>query len=387
MEGVAISHLNASIKALLTANYDLKRSTVEDALSKVEVYGKKDTLGLDAGPEITICRELNEYDSGSAVITEEIGIKAVNLKNVSRLNEPEIFKTVFILDPTDRSNQFKAFLTEFPREMKLSNIMGNINHHEKWEEKFGSPVSVTGALSAITCIRRGIPIFSVIVNYITQELMMSCDAGNKILRLPDKMPKLSGFDFDYVCENGKNIFFPIMNGKVASMQKFVTFLGDTGKLGYRENFIDSGFMTELQIKEFLAYEKPGGPSRALYLSSLQPHDEPLGFVLANGEKIGEWIHWLPFIRFAKSQSDNSKSALKLYEIYQERPWTKEGILMSTSANYSVFKEYDGKLFVDTSTLLQMPNPSHMRSTLIVAPYDNRWVANFCALKNFREIKF
>ncbi len=249
----------------------------------------------------------------------------------------------------------KLFCSEFPKETKIGNIFGNPATKEKWEKEFEAPASITGATSAISCIRRGIPIFAVIVNYITQELAISCAAGNRIIALPDERPDI--VDLNYVLVNGKPILFPNIDGEMKNMQRFVTFLGDVGKVGYRENFIDSGLMSEKKMAEFLHYGKPGGPSRALYLSSLQPQEKQVGFILANGEKIGEWIHWLSFVQFARSLSDDSQPALILYEVFQDRPWTKEGVLMSTPPNYSIFREYDGKLFIDTSWLLRMPNPS------------------------------
>ncbi len=385
MQGVEISHLNAAIKAVLMAYYDLMHTTVEDALRPVDAYGKKDTLGMDAGPEITICEQLNRYDSGAVVITEEAGLKGINFNDTFRPSEPETFRTVFISDPTDRSNQLKEFLAQFPKEMKIGDIFGKPDNITKWEEKFSNPASITGASSAISCVRRGVPIFAVIVNYITQELLVSCAAGNKILKLPDERPDL--IDLDYVRKNGEVLLFPNIDGQITSMQRFVTFLGDIGKIGYRENFIDSGFMNEEQMKKFLHYGKPGGPSRALYLSSIQPRTIPIGFILANGEKISEWIHWLSFVRFAHSLNDDSQPALILYEVFQDRPWTKEGVLMSTPPNYSVFREYNGKMYIDTSWLLKMPNPSKLRSTIIIAPYDNRWAVRASSQFGYRPIKF
>lgn len=386
MQGVEKSHLNAAIAAVLKAYYDFIHSTVEDALRKIATYGKKDTLGMDAGPEITICEELGRYDAGAVVITEEIGSKGAHLfSDTFRPNDPQTFRTVFISDPTDRSNQLKAFLTTFPKELKINNIFEDPATKGKWEKDFSAPASITGATSAISCIRRGVPIFAVIVNYITQELMVSCAAGNRILKLSNKRPET--IDLDYVYTNGKPLSFPNMDKETKNMQRFVTFLGDAGKAGYKENFLDSELMSEEKMNEFLHYGKPGGPSRVLYLSSLQTCPTPIGFVLANGEKIGEWIHWLSFMQFARSQNDDSQPALTLYEVFQDRPWTKEGVLMSTPPNYSVFREYEGKFFIDTSLLLRMPNPSKLRSTLIIAPFDNRWVMRLSSQSGYRTIRF
>jgi hypothetical protein len=385
MQGVERSHVNAAISAALKAYYDFRHSTVEDALRPIATYGKKDTLGMDAGPEITICAELGRYDNGAVVVTEEIGSKGGCFNDPFRPNDPQSFRTVFISDPTDRSNQLKAFLSEFPKENKIGDILGDPNALAKWEEKFSGPVSISGATSAISCVRRGIPIFAVIVNYLTQELIVSCAAGNRILVLPKERPDL--VDLEYVRMNGKLITFPGLDGEMKSMRNFVTFLGDAGKVGYKENFKDSGLVDEAEMETLLHYGKPGGPSRILYLSSLQPRTKPIGFVLANGEKIGEWIHWLPFVQFARSQTDESQPALMLYEVFQDRPWTKDGVLMSTPPNYSVFRESEGRLYIDTSWLLRMPNPSQLRSTLIIAPYDNRWAMKTSSQSGYRSIRF
>ena len=385
MQGVEIAHLNAAIEAALKAYYDFRHSTVEDALRPISKYGKKDTLGMDAAPEITICEALGRYDAGAVVVTEEAGSKSIRFNDSFRPNDPQSFRTVFISDPTDRSNQLKAFLAGFPPKKKIGEILGNPKTLALWEKKYGNPATISGATSAISCIRRGVPIFSIIVNYITQEFSISCAAGNRKIKLPDERP--DNINLGHVLTHGTTITFPSMVGEVGGMRRFVTFLGDVGKVGYQENFNDSGLMSAKDAKKFLHYGIPGGPSRVLYLSSLQPKEKPIGFVLANGEKIGEWIHWLSFVQFAKSQTDDSQPALHLYEVFQDRPWTKEGVLMSTHPNYSVFREYDGRMYVDTSWLLRMPNPSQLRSTLIVAPHDNRWAMRASSQSGYRRIRF
>ncbi len=370
MQGVEISHMNAAIKAVLKAFYDFRNNTVGDALRPVARYGKKDTLGMDAGPEITICTELMHYDAGAVVITEEAGTKSsVFLSDSFRPNDPQTFRTVFISDPTDRSNQLRAFLNDYPKEARIGDILNDSKTINDWQIKFSGPASITGATSAISCIRRGIPLFSVIVNYITQQLFVSCGAGNRVIKLPDEPP--GRIDLAYIREKGEPITFPGIGGNPENMRRFVTFLGDTGKAGYNENFDDSKLMTEGDKERFLHYGTPGGPSRVLYLSSLlfpvPSNEKPVGFVLANGEKIGEWIHWLSFVQHAKNLHDESQPALILFEVFLERPWTKQGILTSTPPDYSVFQEFGGHMFIDTSRLLRMSNPSIYRSTLIVAP--------------------
>ncbi|MBU6390157.1 hypothetical protein KGQ31_01255 [Patescibacteria group bacterium] len=142
-----------------------------------------------------------------------------------------------------------------------------------------------------------------------------------------------GLNLEYVLREGGNLFFPSIDGDAANMRRFVTFLGDKGKAGYLENFNDSGLMDKNDVGHFLHYGKPGGPSRVLYLSSIEPRENPIGFILANGEKNGS------------------------------------------------------KIYIDTNWLLRMPNPSRLRSTLIVAPCDNRWVIRTSSQFDYRPIRF
>ena len=106
MYGVEKAHCNAAIKAIITAFYALSNSTVEEALRSIWAYGKSDTLGMDAMPEITIVDQLKRYDKMSIIITEENSPKELIF---SEFGDPRRYKTVFISDPTDRSRYFKSF--------------------------------------------------------------------------------------------------------------------------------------------------------------------------------------------------------------------------------------------------------------------------------------
>src|SRR3989338_11230776 len=105
MQGVEISHCNAAIEAILKATYALWNSTVDEALRPILRYGKSDTLGMDAMPEITIVETLQNYDRFCVVITEETGDREKIHFYISE--DPRRFRTVFISDPTDRSSQLK----------------------------------------------------------------------------------------------------------------------------------------------------------------------------------------------------------------------------------------------------------------------------------------
>jgi len=52
MVGINEAYCNTVIGALLLANYSLLESTIIDALQPTSAWGKGDTLGLDAIPEI-----------------------------------------------------------------------------------------------------------------------------------------------------------------------------------------------------------------------------------------------------------------------------------------------------------------------------------------------
>jgi hypothetical protein len=381
MQGVEKSHCNAAIEAILTAYFAFLHSTVEEALRPIHAYGKSDTLGMDAMPEITIIEALQRYDKFCIVITEETG--AQEKMHFANSDDPRRFRTVFLSDPTDRSAQLKKLLEQVPnKNERVINIVRKDISRKKWEEQFGVPAEITGGASAITCIRRGVPIFSVMVNYITQQLFVSCSAGNYVLDLPEDT---KGIDLNYVREKGRKIFFRDIDSR-GDTHRFVTFMG---KQGYKENFMDSRLMTEEEMGKYLHYDLPGGPLRVLYLSNLQPSDATIGFVLANGEKIGEWIHWLPYIRFARKENDEDEPALRLFEIYQDRPWTKEGILMATPPAYSIFKPVsgnDGRMIINVGQFSAFDNPSQIRSTLILAPPDNQWATRVVNQYGYRPIE-
>jgi hypothetical protein len=381
MQGIEKSHCNAAIEAVLTAYFAFLHSTVEEALRPIHAYGKNDTLGMDAMPEITIIEVLQRYDQFSVVITEETGSREKT--HFVQSDDPRRFRTVFLSDPTDRSAQLKKLLDQVEnKSQRVIDVVQEKDYRTKWEAQFGKPAEITGASSAITCIRRGVPIFSVMVNYITQQLFISCSAGNYMLDLPENT---RGIDLDHVRSSGKKLFFRNIDSH-GDMHRFVTFMG---KQGYKENFIDSHLMSEKEMNGYLHYDLPGGPLRVLYLSTLQSTDVAIGFILANGEKIGEWIHWLPYVRFARKENDEGEPALRLFEVYQDRPWTKEGILMATPPAYSIFKpanETDNQMVINVGHFSGFTNPSKIRSTLIISPVDNQWATRVVNQYGYRHIE-
>lgn len=388
MSGKNDVYCDASIEALLLANASLTQMRVPDLLKMVPygAHDKQDTYAFDAVSEIQIKDCLASFDPDSVLITEELGVNF--LDNWPSFSDIAFHPSVFFCDPADRSKHLVKFLEFVQREYrgeKFGDVIAKAEALEQWKKIAGGPASITGTTAALTCVRRGRIIFSVILNYITQELAVACSSGVMIIKLEDyNSLKQSRLTLADVIKKGEAIEFnPIPAESPWDNYKwFTTFLGNATKKGYAENMEDSGILSEDERKLFGRYEEPGGPARILYLSSLHLPEEPMGFILANGEKITEWIHWISFVRFAKH---GDKKVLRLFEIFQARPWTKEGILMATSPVYSVFQRFDGIVAIDVNFLRRFPNPSRYRSTLIVAPFNNEWVNHLMQQLCYREI--
>lgn len=386
MTGIEKDLCNATIDAVLAAYYTLSDASVNEALRKVaRRYGKGDTLGLDAMPEITIENRLHQYDPSAIFITEETAPK--EKLSIKLYNDPRQFKTVFISDPTDRTEQFAQFLELFKGTKKtVGEAVRSAESKTRWEADYGTPATITGSSSAVSCVYHGKPIFSVTVNYITEQLVVACSRGIHYMHLPQAA---TTFTLDTLMSKGLGLCFrTIDRSDPVAVRRFVTFLG---KEGYFNNLKDSGLMeTEAELKAAIHYDLPGGPLRILYLSPLQQKEKPIGFVLANGEKVGEWVHWLPFIRFGRSREDQGTPTLRLFEIFQEQPHTKDkGVLMSTPPAYSIFRDYGGEsgMVIDVNRFPSYENPSRIRSTLIVTPSNNDWATRVVNEYGYREIKF
>jgi hypothetical protein len=387
MQGVEIGHCNAAIRAVLTANYTLLESSVKDVLEPVAAYGKNDTLGLDARPEIDIVQIMQKHDDNSVVITEETGAQRKLV--FTHTHDPRAVRTTYISDPTDRSVYLKRFLLQVAADqtMKVGDVVGNAEAIAAWERLGGAPAEISGAFCALSCVRHAVPIFSVLMNYVTQDLFVCCSAGMYRLRVPDERPQI---DLAYIQTHGARVWFPpLANPFSDDARRFVTFVG---KEGYWENLRDSKLMSESPgLERLLHANEPGGPSRVLYLSSLQPADQPIGFILANGEKIGEWVHWLPWISFARREDDQSEPALSLFEIYRKDQVRMKGeVLMSTSPFYSIFKKREdgsGKMLIDIARFADFDNPSKIRATLLVCPTGNTWATGVVKQFGYRPIVF
>lgn len=389
MQGIESTYCNVCINALIGAWRALMEASSTEALQKTS-YGKGDkgdTLGLDAITEITISGRLREFDEHAILITEELDIQAH--RHWPTDSDPSRQPLMFFSDPTDRSIQLEKFFEEISKghlTEKIGRRMAEVDSgpDKLWEKMFEGPTSITGPTTSITCARNGEILFSTILNLLTRELFVISDNGVCMYKLkPFDDPANEKVVLGTVIGKGKKIFFPgarDLNYTADECRHFVTFLG---KAGYRENFDDSGIFVE-NPDAFLHHTKPPGPPRVLYLSDLQTREYgTVGFILSNGEKIGEWIHWLAFVKYAKAKNGNR--ALRAFEVVLERPWTKNGMLMSTSAPYSIFCLGKNSSYLDISRLRNFERPSQFRCMLIVTRCDNERIIHILQQHQYREI--
>ena len=383
MYGIEEAYCDAIIATLCSANTALRETHIEEAIKPSFVRHKGDTLGIDQVPENTIAKMLLTFDPYSVLITEERGEEANPLARQTELTIRGP-RTFFVCDPCDRSSEFCDFLEKNKEgAVNVADILSKENAKDIWQKNYGSQVGITGANSAITCVRRGLPICSVLLNLITQELTIACSAGIFQASLTDHgsiVPTMASID------RQKKLSFP--NVIRDRNEFFVTFMGKPER-GYPANFTRTKLAQESNQKHKLYYGKPGGPTRCLYLSDLQPEKEAVGYIVANGEKIGEWIHWLPFIRYANRVDDSGDRALQLFEVIQNESPLRDGYLMTPTEPYSVFKETSNgrQVIINVERLGAFANPSKYRATLLVTPATNEWAIGRARQFGYRPLVF
>ncbi len=194
-------------------------------------------------------------------------------------------------------------------------------------------------------------------------------------------------DSRVVSKKGRRVDFPNLHDYPLEGTENLHCTTFLKKPGYAENFADCMVFLPEPLKS-IVYDAPGGPSRVLYLSTINSGKSKakIDFIVANGEKITEWAHWLPVIRYARTQDGDR--ALRLFEVTIERPWTKDGVLMSTSHLYSIFvRDSAGNYVLDLSRLNHFERPSQYRGVLVVTSRDNLAVVNAMLRHGYREICF
>jgi hypothetical protein len=368
---------------------------VRELLSGCE-YGKKDTMRLDALPEIIFNDAVAAYHRRAVFVTEE-----TDKQTIARMPEsyhPEMQPVVFIADPVDRSKFIKKFIIHLFKKkagnenyndsnLTIGDLWKEFDVKKEWEDFFKEfPAVITGATSALTCVAEGRVVCSVIGNLITKEIILSCEQGVYLLDLSTKGNIRFLLDDISVCSKKIDFPGPLVNGATVNgnevFKKFVTF---TGKEGYREHFDSSKIILGKDgMDKHLYHKEPGGPSRVAYLSSLNAGQPTVGFVLYNGEKITEWSHGLAMVKYAKD--NEGQRLLRIYEVYTKPLMEKNGIPMSATPDLSIFRERPviGK-FMDINKISQFRNPSHLRAMIIICHRDNLWLTTVMKQKDFREI--
>lgn len=382
--GIEKSYTDAMVRAARHAQQSLFQALVEDAVNASFVQHKGDTLGLDQLPENAIVSRLQRFDPYSVTITEERG-KA----NPFRTNGPtqvQGARTFFVCDPLDRSSQTRDFLaSRNKRGRRVIDVFRQKNCISQWEESWSEPASITGATIGITCIRRGLPIAAVILNILTEEINLACPAGIFHAKLPSDIEEQ--ISLDYIQSHGKHVVFP--QPDIRKVGRIVSFIGKPER-GYPANFSSCKLVHDSDLEKSLHYKLPGGPSRPLYLSHLQSQDSPVTAIVANGEKIGEWIHWFAFVRFALREDDLSAPALRAFEVSQNESKWVDGFPMMPSPDYSIFATYSHDrptVYVSAERLQALSNPSRYRSTIIMFPASNKGALNACQQYGYRELLF
>jgi len=323
------------------------RATTIDKLREKADSGKKDSLYLDTLPEYIIHNRLEEYDRHIVLVTEEKG-----KFNYEEINEAEV---VVFSDPTDRSKYFQKFLEEFAldkgvRNLKLGRVLDSKETVGKWSEFVGVPAVLSGACCSITVVKRGRVLFSLILNYITQELFVACD--ELVGRHSMRKTMLTHGTCTY--SNWAKITFP--KPKKKKTTSYVAFLGKN----YKERLDESHLLGESFSPQ---EEEPGGPARILYLSNMSQN--PAGFILANGEKIGEWINWLAFCKYS--------CELVAYSVYPGTFFAKDDVLMAPSPLYSILEVKDDVLCLNYDKLKYFENPSRYREMILICHKSNNLI--------------
>jgi hypothetical protein len=379
MEGVERQYLRECINALCEARTALMELKCKDAVTSGS-YGKSDTLLLDDRPEMVIIDVLSEFDSHLPMITEEIG---ANKRLEGREDE-----FVCFCDPMDRSKVLSEFLARFPAE-QVATVFQDSNVVREWESEGGGNVELTGPYGSITAIRHRQVLFNVMINYITGVVYVAsdqdvgslpaseiyADGDRRILKRSHELIRmLQPITFD---ERRAEPTCP--------PDSFVAYCRDQR---YLDNLLAANIFVNENIKEIcdkhLAYDRPGGPARILYLKD----PSAVGFILANGEKIGEWLGWLAYVRFLWPK-------LRAFELSFDSSWTKDQILMSPGQAYSILGDQIGvergrcyKIAqINMPKLRFLDDPSRYRSTILICPESNRAVIMSMYDRKCPELRF
>ena len=337
--------LSHCIETLLEVQAAIEAAPAERLVQSAPQY-KADSLCLDTIPEAVLHAKLiDEYDGQIVLVSEERG--AYNCDHLAG------GRVVVFADPTDRSEPLAEFLrdriaaaTDSP-SVTFGEILARADARDTWERRANCPAALSGACCSLAVVKDQAVAFSMLLNYITRQIVVACDRGVRIADTAALRTDVDGCGFDEAAA-------PVTFTAVAAGRTCVTYLDAES---YRDHAGQTGLLDGALAS---VADNPGGPARVLYLSDLNPAAPAM--VMANGEKIGEWIGWLAVVR--------ASGRLTAYAVSPDAVAAREGILVAPSPPYSVLELREGQLRVNIEKLKWLPNPSRYREMIVVTHRDN-----------------
>jgi transcriptional regulator with XRE-family HTH domain len=359
MPGIEIGYLNAALSALGAARTALLAQAPPTSL--LPGAGKDDAKFFDAVAEHAIAQMLLGFNNRCAIITEEAGLigSPSHASNVS-----------YLIDPFDRS---RPFVTAIKKYATSDNGL-----HRTLADVVEDPAFVMQSLEApfgsITCVRDGELTFNAMLNYTSGTVYVACrdfiGYGN-IAECPDAQT---------LADRGVRIGFQPRSG-----QSYVCFTGDPLKdeessLGNSEHsrkYQNVLKNLHLQGEHNIGPTNPGGPARVLYLSDFHDDIQP-SFILANGEKLFEFLGWMAFAVHSQQ--------LAVFELYSDVFEGRNLILHAPPPNYSAFTVQPGSFRLDIERILRLSPVGHYRGAVAITHARSTVARAFMtAMKNGREL--
>ena len=260
---------------------------------------------LDFAPEEIIVRELLANFPNCVIATEEAGRVGNGAQRMTSQNY------LFAVDPFDRSKPAQK------RLLGQEGLLGEVLARNK--ELF--PYR---ACTSVAALKGGIVEFSATLDYETGDVYVCSNQGAFLL-------------------SGKNAHQLAVRGigdKVAAYMGYPHSMPNLARIG-------------LDKVDYATIDSPGGPMRILGLL----YDCGLGAVLANGEKLAEWIGWMPYARQFKE--------LSAFEFIYHPALGRKGITVSPSAENSIFSG-DG---INVGQLERCQSPTLYFATVLVCRND------------------
>ncbi len=349
--GLHVAYLAVALKALWRARDAISRLTPTEALEPA--FGKGDSTRVDVMAEHSIVATLSAFDNRACILSEERGVVCPVPRHAEILT--------WCTDPLDRSRVLHELLrgTRAP-------TLGDLFVSPEYTLRGASAAS-----GAIAAVAHGEVLFSCILDYGTghlyvafPELVVSCPVAQA--RTPEELvAHASPLVLAEGDENACGV---------------VTFLGDSKEARHAQRKrVFSALSGSAWPVPRGENATPGGPGRILYLCDDVGINggDVAGVVMASGERLGEWVHWLPFVT-------HSRGVLAAYEL-----WCSEfhaDVLLAPPRGYSVIVGASPTgVQIDIPRLMALPAPHHYRAGLAIVRTGSTFDANLRSLKNHRRI--